>query len=132
METPTKTPPDMRLRRAKQGHWEPCALGLMPGDDGELQDQYWQDDCEVCGGNFVLNILGVCRACNFKEKLASLTVIAEPAVLKDIRREHGIAGETNPWDAKVKQAKAEKMDEDVARAKGAMTREAYIAKYGLD
>lgn len=89
---------DWPLRRAQRGIWEYSLEGTA---------RY--DFCQTCGAPEALNVLGICQACNFKDKMGSIGIIAEPVALRMVRREHGINGESNRADRerKVRRAEAE-------------------------
>lgn len=81
-------------RRATQGHWEPSPLCF---------------DCCRCGSDVPVNILGYCANCAFVLKLPSLTILAEPWALREVRRQYGHAGESDRRDRYRKDAHAEEM-----------------------
>lgn len=51
--------------------------------------------CQSCGRERDLDAEELCRDCAFVAKARTLSIIAEPWALRQVRREHGISGESD-------------------------------------
>ncbi len=97
---PLSEAPDMRLRRARQGIWEPHQyLPDIHWDDPPL---VLHDHCGSCGDVAVLNILRICQPCNFQAKLPTISIQGTPWALAEVRRQYGHRGESSPSDQQKK------------------------------
>jgi len=86
--------PDFALRRARQGHW---SLAKPNGP------------CIDCGLAVDTNRLDLCMACNYRQKIGSITINAEPWGLKQVRRLHGHGGESTR-ESRYRQEKKHELD----------------------
>ena len=85
--------PDARIRRARQGHWEPYHPTT---EDGE--ELSYHDHCKDCGAVKTLNVLKQCKECCFMEKIGTIAIVAEPWALREVRRLHGENGVSHIGD----------------------------------
>lgn len=116
--------PNFARRRALQGHWEQHTTTLS---DGNVLDYYGY--CRGgCHSSQLLNILEICQACNFKDKMSSLTIIAEPWGLREVRKQFGHGGETNRLSEYNKEKKHEADTELVANSVSLDTYQKRVAK----
>jgi len=116
--------PDFALRRARLGHWEQAQVRLS---DGSAIDYYGY--CRGgCNASQLLNMLEICQACNYRSKLASLTVVAAPWGLREVRKDFGHHGETDRKSEYNKQKKHESDTELVANSVSLETYQKRIAK----
>ncbi len=106
-----------KIRRARLCHWE----------------RFCANTCKDCGCDRDVNILRQCQFCCWKEKLGSLSIVAEPAALREVRRQYGHAGESGAEDNERKYRRSEERAEAWAKkieGKTILTREQYAEKLG--